>query len=113
MRRTLILHLIHANLESHFPGLTITVGQINFQVLQVYSSADDQLLGTVEQEWTCWNYQFVVKDQHGRSAFRFGGGDCCWECGCSSTKFDVRFKANFELPSRPVLFTLVVLSDKS
>ena len=32
---------------------------------QVYSASDDELLGTVEQEWTCWDYQFMVRDQRG------------------------------------------------
>ena len=53
---------------------------------QVYSASDDELLGTIEQEWTCLDIQFVVRDQRGGSAFRIGGHCARLRAGKKSVK---------------------------
>lgn len=51
-------------------------------------SSQSQVIGRVEEEWTCWFPNFKIKNEHGETVLRIEGPCCTFSC-CSDINFKV------------------------
>ncbi len=54
---------------------------------------DGKIVGTVEEDWTCWIKHWTVKNERGEETFKIEGP--CWDIQCcSELEFPVSAEAN-------------------
>lgn len=52
------------------------------------SSPPGQIIGRIQEEWTCWFSNFAVKDENDQTVLRIEGPCCTYSC-CSDVTFKV------------------------
>lgn len=69
------------------------------------SSPPGQVIGRVDEEWTCWFPNFKIKNQNDETVLRIEGPCCTFSC-CSDINFKV-MNANFKIMDRFLKLKLI------